>query len=219
MKKFHVFAEGLADRKFLHDYIEVEFGVSLGAIKKSKGGIATVSCMDTTGGWNVLDSNGGSTFRDKMKKNTSNGIVNLVIFDADTATNGGGFSTRKAEIEKWKTDHGLNFELFLFPDNCTDGALENLLERIINSRNEPIFECWKRFEDCLPTKNTCSKQPLTIPAKKSKIYAYMEVLHGESNAEKERIKDAVRDFKNTMHWDLNVAALNPLRDFLHANID
>ena len=154
-----------------------------------------------------------------MKANTSESIVNLVIFDADTTTSGGGFSNRKTEIEGWKTKYELDFELFLFPDNGTDGALEDLLERIINPRNEPVFECWKRFEDCLPTKDTCTKNPLTIPAKKSKIYAYMEVLHGDSNKEKEKIKDHNRDFKNTLHWDLKVAALKPLREFLHGYLD
>ena len=218
MKKFNVFVEGLADMKFLHDYIEVEFGVSLGTIKNGKCGV-TGKCINATGGWKALDGKGGDTLRDTMKENTSNGIVNLVIFDADTTTSDGGFSNRKAEIEGWKTKYGLDFELFLFPDNGTDGALEDLLERIINPRNEPVFECWKRFEDCLPTKDTCTKNPLTIPAKKSKIYAYMEVLHGDSNKEKEKIKDHNRDFKNTLHLDLKVAALKPLREFLHGYLD
>jgi hypothetical protein len=106
-----------------------------------------------------------------------------------------------------------------FPNNNTDGALENLLEQIINPRNAPVFDCWQRFEDCLPTKTACTKTPLTIPAKKSKIYAYMEVLHGEKKSEKDKIKDPNRDFKNTAHWDLNATALEPLKEFLHTNLD
>ena len=145
-----------------------------------------------------------------MKANTSNGIANLVIFDADFPENGGGFGDRKNEIEDWKTKHGLDFELFLFPNNEVDGELETLLEKIINPQNAAIFSCWDNFEECLTTKTTCTKNPLTIPAKKSKIYAYMEVLHGESNTEKIKIKDPYRDFTNSQHWDLSVPALEPL---------
>lgn len=215
MKQFHIFTEG-HDRKFLLDYIEVEFRTSLNAIPNSEGGIKKLDCITSTGGWTQLKS---ETYRDKMKQNTANNIINLVIFDADTASNGGGFATRKAEIEAWKTTYGLNFELFLFPNNSIDGAFESLLEQIINPQNAPVFDCWKKFEDCLPTKTACTKTPLTIPAKKSKIYAYMEVLHGETKSEKDKVKDPNRNFKNTQHWNLNAAALKPLKDFLHTHLD
>jgi hypothetical protein len=218
MKKFHIFVEGLADRKFLHDYIESIFGISLNAVKNSDGGIKKLDNITSTGGWTKLNSKEGETFRDKMKENTQNEIVNLVIFDADTDKNDAGYSIRKQEIENWKTVYGLKFELFLFPNNANDGALENLLEQIINPQNTSIFDCWQRFEDCLPTKNACVKNPLTIPAKKSKIYAYMEVLHGESRTEKDKIKDHNRDFTKSEHWDLNAVALLPLKDFLQQHI-
>ena len=45
--------------------------------------------------------------------------------------------------------------------------------------------------------------PLTIPAKKTKIYAYLEVLLGASKSEKKKIKEAYRDYTNVNHWDLN----------------
>ena len=92
------------------------------------------------------------------------------------------------------------------------------MENIINPQNAPIFDCWQKFEDCLPTKTTCTKNPLTIPAKKSKIYAYMEVLHGETKSEKDKIKDPNRDFKNTQYWDLTAEAIEPLKIFLHNHI-
>ena len=218
MKKFHIFVEGDADIKFLHDYIENEFDVSLNAQKNSKGGIKTLNCMQSTNGWTVLKSEAGNTFREKMRENTSNGINNLVIFDADTSNNEGGFDNRKNEIEAWKTEYSLNFELFLFPNNKDDGALEDLLESIINPQNKPILNCWKNFEDCLQTKTTCTKNPLTIPAKKSKIYAYVEVLHGETLSEKDKVKDPNRDFKNTQHWDLTAKAIEPLKEFLRSHL-
>jgi hypothetical protein len=203
MKDFHIFVEGDADRKFLHDYIENTFNVVLKMEKITK-----------TNGWTTLCGKSGDTFREKMKENTQQDVINLVIFDADTAEKGGGVAIRKKAVEEWKAKYDLNFELFLFPDNRDDGALEDLLEQIINPKNKPVFDCWQQFENCLPTKTGCTRNPLTIPAKKSKIYAYLEVLHGETNKEKEGIKDPNRDFKNTQYWDLNASALEPLKDFL-----
>ena len=218
MKKFHIFVEGDADLKFLHDYIEVLINDDLKALKDKKGKIIKSDYLTTTGGWAKIDGKGGDTFREKMKENTSNNILNLVVFDADSPENEGGFAVRKREIEDWKTRHGLTFELFLFPNNEENGELENLLEGIINPQNATIFCCWENFEECLTTKTTCTKTPLTIPAKKSKIYAYMEVLHGDSNSEKEKIKDPNRDFKNTQHWDLSAQAIGPLKKFLQRHI-
>jgi hypothetical protein len=47
----------------------------------------------------------------------------------------------------------------------------------------------------------------------------MEVLHDEKKSEKSKIKDPNRDFKNTAHWELNTTALEPLKEFLHNNLD
>jgi hypothetical protein len=216
MNDFYIFVEGDADRKFLHDYIEATFGVTLDAEKNSAGKIIKSKNIIGTEGCPALIC--VDTFREKMKENTQQGIINLVIFDADTPKNGGGVTPRKKAIEEWKAKYGLDFELFLFPNNKDDGALEDLLEQIINFQNKPVFDCWQQFEACLPTKTDCTRNPLTIPAKKSKIYAYLEVLHGETNREKESIKDPNRNFKNPQHWDLNASALHPLKDFLQQHL-
>ena len=76
-----------------------------------------------------------------------------------------------------------------------------------------IFECWDSFENCLTGKN----KGYNIPAKKSKIYVYHEALHGDTNTEKEKCKDKMRDFKNTKLWELDVKQnvyLKTLKEFL-----
>ncbi|OAV68944.1 hypothetical protein Barb6XT_00727 [Bacteroidales bacterium Barb6XT] len=212
MKKFKIFVEGDADVKFLHDYVEHLFNITEGEPKRS-GGIKT-DIIKATGGWTKLTSEKeGEVYRQQMKKNTDEGGVNLIIFDADK-----NFEQRQEEILTWKTKYKLDFHLFLFPNNQDTGDLECLLEKIINPQNTPIFDCWAGFENCLKTKTSCVKTPLTIPAKKSKIYAYMETLHGETDVEKEKVKDPNRDFKDTRCWDLKAEALNPLRDFLRQHL-
>lgn len=56
--------------------------------------------------------------------------------------------------------------------------------------------------------------PLTIPAKKTKIYAYLETLLGKSKTQKKLIKDANRNYENTQHWNLDAEYLESLKDFL-----
>lgn len=112
-----------------------------------------------------------------MKRNSDDGGVNLVIFDADDDC-----EKRRKELLEWKNKVGVEFELFLFPDDKAAGELEDLLEQIINSDNRPVMNCWRMYEDSLkdiilPWKGG---MPLTIPAKKTKIYAYLEVLLGDS---------------------------------------
>ena len=52
------------------------------------------------------------------------------------------------------------------------------------------MDCWENYEDSLRQVDLPWREgePLTIPAKKTKIYAYLEVLLGTSKSQKERIK-------------------------------
>lgn len=196
-----IFVEGIADVVFIQQYIESQFGIKL-----------TTSQIKHTGGWNAIDSktDEGEALRIAMSQNSDNEGLNLVIFDADN-----DYSARYEEINGWKLKHSLEFELFLFPNNSDIGALEDLLENIINPINQPIFDCWSGFENCINSKEIQDRIiPLTIPAKKTKIYAYLETLLGSSKSEKEKIKEVKRNYKNLLHWDLTNEYLLPLKDFL-----
>ena len=64
----------------------------------------------------------------------------------------------------------------------------------------------------IPTK---TPPTLAIPAKKTKIYAYLETLLGKSKTQKKLIKDANRNYENTQHWNLDAEYLEPLKEFLY----
>lgn len=197
MKLVKIFVEGPADKKFLEDYISYilpDFKITEGTI-------------EIVGGWERIYS---GPIQNSIKRNTDEDGINLVIFDADT-----DFEERKSRLETWRDNNGLSFELFLLPNNQDVGTLEHLLENIILPQNQPIFDCWDRYEACLHSKGIAGRDiPLTLPAKKTKIYGYLEALLGNSKREKDKIKERKRDYKNVEHWNLDVEYLNPLKEFL-----
>lgn len=185
---FRIFVEGVADKRFLEQLI----GHYFGEVKDD-------SIVITGGYTSLLSEKTGNAYLNQMKRTSDDGGVNLVVFDADD-----NCEKRRAELLAWKEKVGAEFELFLFPDDKAGGELEDLLEQIINADNQPVMDCWKKYEDslkeiALPWKEG---QPLTIPAKKTKIYAYLEVLLGASKSEKKKIKEAERDYTNVNHWNL-----------------
>ena len=96
-----------------------------------------------------------------------------------------------------------------------------MLELVINTSHQPVMDCWKTYEDSLkeidlPWRNGL---PLTIPAKKTKIYAYLEVLLGASESEKEKIKERERNYLDSNHWNMDAEAMSNLIDFLKINLE
>ena len=208
MKRFQIIVEGDADKKFFEDYYHHVFGE-----KAPKGSITHPGKDGDTGGYQKLKSEDAIGL---MRQNTDMGGINLVIFDADEDT-----ESRRAELLAIKEEFGVEFELFLLPNDKDAGALEDLLENIINPNNQPVMECWQTYEEKLREVRIPSKTPptLTIPAKKTKIYAYLETLLGKSKSQKKLIKDANRNYENTQHWNLDAEYLEPLKEFLENKLN
>ena len=204
-KRFQIFVEGDADKKFLSDYYHHLFSEN-----------APKNCITHTGELSNEKTGGYRKLLDEanllnMRSNIANGGVNLVIFDADE-----DFETRRKELLAYKEEYGVEFELFLLPNNKDAGELENLLENIINPNNRPIFDCWENYEQELVKLDIPGRTPppLTTPAKKTKIYGYLEALLGESKSQKKMIKESERKYENTRHWNLDAEYLKPLKEFL-----
>ena len=203
MRRFQIIVEGDADKKFFEDYYHHVFG------EKAPQGCITHPGKDgDTGGYQKLKS---EDTIGAMHQNTDLGGINLVIFDADE-----DIESRRAELLAVKEEFGVEFELFLLPNDKDAGALEDLLENIINPDNQPVMVCWQTYEEKLGEVRIPTKIPptLTIPAKKTKIYAYLETLLGKSKTQKKLIKDANRNYENTQHWNLDAEYLEPLKEFL-----
>ena len=208
MKRFRIFVEGDADKKFLSDYYHHLFlerapQYSINHTGELKG--------DKTGGYKKLSDE--INIRE-MRINSDKGGVNLVIFDADD-----DIETRRQELETIKEQYHVEFELFLFPNNQDTGALEDLLENIINPDNHSIMDCWEDYEKELVKLDIPGRTPppLTTPAKKTKIYGYLEALLFKN--QKELIKEKKRDYENTKHWNLDAEYLKTLKEFLENNLN
>ena len=124
---FNIYAEGIADVVFFKQYIYHLWGVEV-----------PENSIVKLDGWTNLK---GVAWQQRMKTMTDNGGTNTVIIDADK-----DIDARRSDILKWKKDNDLEFELFLLPNDKDAGALEDLLENIINPNNKPIFECWEGYE-------------------------------------------------------------------------
>ena len=207
MKKFQIIVEGDADKKFFENYYHHLFHE-----KAPEGSITLPIKDDDTGGYKKLFNENAIN---PLKENTAYGVKNLVVFDADDDC-----EARRQELLAIKERFGVEFELFLLPNNKDAGALEDLLENIINPDNQPVMDCWQTYEGELEKVRIPNKIPptLTTPAKKTKIYAYLETLLGKSRSQKELIKDAKRNYENPQHWNLDTEYLEPLKKFLINNI-
>lgn len=207
MKKFQIIVEGDADKKFFEDYYHHLFHK-----KAPEGSITLPIKNDKKGGYKKL-------FKEEainpLKENSAYGVKNLVIFDADK-----DIEARRKELLTIQKQYDVEFELFLLPNNQDAGALEDLLEKIINPNNRPIFDCWENYEKELVELDIPERTPppLTTPAKKTKIYGYLEALLGESKSQKDLIKEVNRNYENNLHWDLDAEYLEPLKEFLRDGI-
>lgn len=102
----------------------------------------------------------------------------------------------------------------------TCGLRQAGIDVIAGNFDKPIFDCWESYEKELVRLDIPGRTPppLTTPAKKTKIYGYLEALLGESRSQKELIGDAKRNYKNAQHWDLDAEYLGALKGFMERNL-
>ncbi len=214
-----IWVEGIADQKFLADVLKTWFNLSFNKKFECRDETRDISVRIRKGDGvsNFNSEEGWMQIKPSFEENYAAGVKNLIIADADD-----DFSARKNEVGK--TVNGVSFniesDLFLWPDHQTHqekGDLERLLEQIINPEHKTIFECWNAYEDCL---RRSPEKTYTTPARKTKIYAYLEALLGETKSEKDKIKEREREYFNPNHWQLDHTKepLKPLHEFLKQHL-
>ncbi|MBX9807866.1 MAG: hypothetical protein K2X95_08710 [Flavobacteriaceae bacterium] len=179
-----IFCEGISDQRFLRDFLNIHYGINISDedLKKNQ-------YIENMGSWNKL-----KLLEQKIKESYSE-YTSLIFLDADDekVTDKPGFdATIKFVTELMATWNWSKYDIFVLPNHQDTGTVEDLLENVINKKHSQIFECWNEFENCLS-----KDKSLTIPAKKSKIYSYLECLN-----EKDNCSDRNRDFQDENLWDI-----------------
>lgn len=143
-----------------------------------------------------------------------------IIFDADDTppngalnTNHSGIASRPEFILDLLNIRDLEMrqkakqQIFLFPDNQTDGDLESLMERMIHptpAHKMFLDVCWKSFENCV------ERNGFIKPTRKSRMNEFTAAFNPDTWAD----NGINRSFELSSLWDWNSSALNPLYDFL-----
>jgi len=211
IKLVKIFVEGDGDQVFIRDILKLWYNITL---TKDQLKEVVIICK----GYNKI-SNQIDEFKQLEIGQKREGGKNLIIFDADYTgrEEDHGFKNKKKYLDNIMQELGINFDLFLFPNNQNDGTLETMLESCMNPEHSGIMDCWKNMEICVDGKGN-----YTIPADKSKIYVYLECLHGITNKEKDKIKDPNRDFTLDDKWVINCENnpfLKELKDFFDASLN
>ena len=171
--------------------------------------------ITSTGGWSKLGKNQAFFFKEARDF----GGKNLVIFDADYDTiehESGGHLLRSASLLAKVAPYDPSPELFLFPEPGQDGNLEILLLQLTQPQHQRVLNCYDGYENCLQQfLNDDGSFYYNAPSTKRRLYDYVKVmpLQGEQ-WERHHKKGGQKIFENADLWNLNVPAIQPLRDFL-----
>ena len=170
--------------------------------------------VHTNGYTSLLDAANGVNV-EIMRANSDNGGTNLVIFDADTTANNGGFAQRQKELLDKGYSLGLNFDLFLWPDNEHDGDVEVLMESIARKDLYPeFFDCFSKYEHCISQRKNDKGEPFyTTPNRKGKLHTYFNSLP-ISNTKKNKFGSGVWRWSDTDIWSLDSDSLRQIKEFL-----
>lgn len=222
-RQFNIFVEGTDD----HDLIEV-LVTQLRAttphptIEKTRKGqdVTTYLVVESTGdvvfissvgGWENLGSKQSFSIREAR----DSGGKTLIVFDADDQP------ARRAETLKQRitTDEPNPF-LYLFPGSNQAGELEHLLFQLVQPAHRRVMDCYDAYERCLQQFADAAGAPCyDAPSKKRRIYDYVNVMPLTGKEwERHHKSGGQKIFENPDLWDLNAAAIQPLRDFLNQHL-
>ncbi len=167
----------------------------------------------------IIPLNGKDNLRNSVntfQDNSDAGGINLVVFDADEVVNLGGFEKRKEELLNQRTDLSIEFELFLFPNNADDGDFEILISHLINQKHKELLECFNDYELCVGgIKDENRMSVYKIPARKSKMYTYIDSMKKPQREDKAfKNKNHNYFFENKEYWDLDAEYGESLKKFL-----
>lgn len=166
-------------------------------------GLRDLCCIYPLNGWGNLKNT-----KSLLESIAFQGEKALIIFDADSAANGGGFQQRIEDIRKILTPELAELPIFLWPNQQDDGDVETLLEQLAQREKHRIFfDCFEDYEKCV-------QQGYRVPNRKGKLFTYMSAQPHLTKKQRDALGSGQWLFDNADYWDLQASCLEPLKAFL-----
>ncbi|MCF8464992.1 MAG: hypothetical protein K9G41_09130 [Flavobacteriales bacterium] len=188
-----LFLEGNADENFLRQLI-TNFGL-------------TVADFVILGGRDMANF---EAVEDEFSRGLSREEKMLVVIDADY-----DWPSRETGLLKWLSSYGLMRDhVFVFPNDSSDGTLEDLLLDLVPEENWPILECLGVASKCVETTGARGMD------KKDIVYQYVSSLLSkkEMALRSKHANEGKRPYSDPKIWNLNSESLDPLEAFLRKHL-
>jgi hypothetical protein len=165
-----------------------------------------VLLLSSIGGWHKLGKDQGFP----IQVAADSGGKTLIVFDADADP-----AQRATDLRQRIAAYDPNPAVFLLPGLQQTGELETLLLQLVHPRHQAVMACYDGYELCLQGLASGGQPYYNTPSLKRRLYDYVNVmpLTGEQ-WERHHKKGGQKIFENPDLWDLNAAAIQPLRNFL-----
>lgn len=121
---------------------------------------------------------------------------------------------RQQELLQKKDLLGIEFDMFLWPNNQDDGDFESLLMQIINPDHQCLLNCFNKFENCVRSNDPENTQ-YDAPGRKAAIYTYISMMK-KSQSQETDLKKGIWMFDKEEYWNLNRDYAKPFVDFLQS---
>jgi hypothetical protein len=203
-----IFVEGSTDKGFLVFLFE-KYGISFDSNEQVNNAI-----IDCNGYTNISKQTG--ILKDKFR--IENGGKNLIIFDADSNRNNGGLEKRKNYLLGESKKIGVDFEIFLFPNNKSDGDLEDFYCAFFKKDLSFFNGCWDGMINCL--KENKNDLTLKLPYAHEKVFSYVDLFESYKKGEYKNTKTK-RSYFDEGLWEfdfINNENLKELCNFLEINL-
>jgi hypothetical protein len=145
-----------------------------------------------------------------LERNMSKGVRLLVVIDADD-----DWESRESELLGFFEQFGIDeSHVFTFPDDVSEGCLEDLLFQLIPSEKFSIVECLNTASACVSSLGFAGMD------KKDVIHQYVSS-NLTRKQKKQRGKNAdeeSRKYTDPAIWNLESVALKPLTTFLQTHL-
>lgn len=185
-----IFVEGKTDQAFIQFVLSKQFGIEF------NDGQVNNAIIDCKGWTNIAGLT--NILLDTMR--IENNGKNIVIFDADGKNNDGGFDKRKEQLEKIADDLGVRFDIFLLPDNDSDGDLESFYASCFKEDKAFFKDCWENMYACLDgNKNGLN---LNLPKSAEMVFSYVDLFEEYKSAEYKNSKSKRSYFDENL-WEFD----------------